>query len=77
MMRPLLHAILRIALIGLFFPSSAGAFVAPEQVTQTLRQERPWPVPPAQKILYAPYTKPSLSKFPGEYLALDSKVLSP
>lgn len=77
MMRPLLRAILKIALIGLFFPSSAGAFVSPEQVAQTLRQEQPWPVPPAQKILYAPYTKPSPSKFPGEYLVLDSKVLSP
>ncbi len=76
MMRPLLHAILRIALIGLFFPSSAGAFVSPEQVAQTLLEEGPWPVPPAQKILYAPYPKPSRSKFPGKYLALDSKVLS-
>ncbi len=37
MMRHLLHAILRIALIVLVFPFSAGAFVAPEQVAQTFR----------------------------------------
>ncbi len=48
-----------------------------QQVAQTLLQERPWPVSPLQRIVYSPEGGRDLSKFPGKYSVLDSKVFSP
>lgn len=48
-----------------------------QQVAQTLLQERPWPVSPLQRIVYSPEGGRDLSKFPGKYSVLNSKVFSP
>jgi len=48
-----------------------------QQVAQTLLQERPWPVSPTQRIVSFSHIEQGPSKFPGKYLALDWKVLSP
>ncbi len=48
-----------------------------EQVAQTLLQNRPFPVSPAQHVFPDLDTSQDRSQFPGKYVAFDPRVLSP
>ncbi len=47
------------------------------QAAQTLLQNRPFPVSPTQVGFPAPDVEQDFSKFPGKYVAFDSRMLSP
>ncbi len=53
--------------------------VKPDQqkAAQTLLQNRPFPASPTQVVFPAPDAVQDLSKFPGKYVAFDSRVLNP
>lgn len=48
-----------------------------QKAAQTLLQNRPFPVSPTQVVFPAPDAVQDLSKFPGKYVAFDSRVLNP
>jgi len=48
-----------------------------KKAAQTLLANRPFPVSPTQIVFPAADGMPNLSKFPGNYVAFDSRVLSP
>jgi len=48
-----------------------------QKAAQTLLQNRPFPVPPAQIVFPAPDAARDRSEFPGKYTSFDSRVLSP